>query len=502
MTRGVVAAPHHLASQAGADVLRDGGNAIDAAIAANAVLCAVYPAMTSIGGDLFAIVWPAGESAPIGLEGAGRSGSLASWQAVRERGHETMPERGPLTITVPGTVGAWGRLLERYGTMGLGRVLGPAAAHARDGYVVTQVLSDDLHEHSTWLMAEPEAARLLPPMMAGMTLRNPELADTLDLIGRKGIGSFYWGELAAAIVESVRKRDGFITAEDMAGFRPGWVAPLAMAHGEHTVYELPPPTQGLVALGMMARLRRRPAAARAPGPGFARAFVSARDAVYALRDRLISDPDFGAVPTEQFLDPESDAGGGGDRIGEGDTIHLCAADQHGNLVSITQSVANAFGSGVIAEGTGIVLQNRGLYFSIDPGHVNRLEPRKRTMHTLIPAMAARGGRPWAAFGNMGADAQPQFHCQVWSQLADLGADPQQAVAAPRLRVVPGGGELWIEADYPQAGEIARAGWIKTKLYPSASRPFGHAQAVVVDGETAWRGGADPRADGSVAYSRK
>ena len=495
-----MAAPHHLASEAGAQVLRDGGNAIDAAIAADAVLCAVYPAMTSIGGDLFAIVWPAGEAVPIGLEGGGRSGSLASWQAVRERGHEAMPERGALAITVPGTVGAWGTLLERYGTMGLGRVLAPAAAHARDGYVVTQGLSDSLHAHSTWLMAEPEAARLLPPMMAGMTLRNPELADSLDLIGRKGIATFYRGELGAAIVEAVRKRDGFITAEDMAGYRPGWVAPIAMAYGDHTVYELPPPTQGVVALGMIARLARHSAAGGKPGLEFARAFVAARDAVYALRDRLIRDPDFGPVPIGQFLDPDHDAGGGGDRIGEGDTIHLCTADEHGNVVSMTQSVANAFGSGVIAEGTGIVLQNRGLYFSIDPEHVNRLEPRKRTMHTLIPALTGRGGRPWAAFGNMGADAQPQFHCQLWNQLAEMGTDPQQAVAAPRLRVAPGGGQLWIEADYPEAAEIARAGWIETKLYPARSSSFGHAQVVMVDGDAAWRGGADPRADGSVEIS--
>lgn len=495
----MVAAPHHLASEAGAEVLRDGGNAIDAAIAADAVLCAVYPAMTSIGGDLFALVWPAGADAPVGLEGAGRSGSLASWQEVRERGHPAMPERGPLTITVPGTVGAWGRLLERYGTMGLGRVLAPAAAHARDGFVVTPGLSAALHEHSTWLMSEPEAARLLPPMMPGMTLRNPDLAATLDLIGRKGIGSFYWGELAAAMVEAIRKRDGFVTAEDMAAYRPGFVEPVAMACGEHTIFEMPPPTQGLVALGMIARLERRPDSASRPGAAFARHFVAARDAVYALRDRLIRDPDFGPVPFEPFLDPGYDAGGGGDRIGEGDTIHLCTADEHGNVVSMTQSVANAFGSGIIAEGTGIVLQNRGLYFSIDPGHVNCLQPRKRTMHTLIPALASRGGRPWAAFGNMGADAQPQFHAQLWAQLADLGHGPQAAVEAPRIRVAPGGGQLWIEADYPEAGEIARGGWIETILHGPRSSSFGHAQAVTIEAGGGWQGGADPRADGSVEY---
>lgn len=492
-----MATPHRLASEAGRDALRDGGNAIDAAVAANAVLCVVYPAMTSIGGDLFAIVWPAGEETPVGLEAAGRSGSLASWEAVRERGHETMPERGPLTITVPGTVGGWGRLVERYGSFGMGRVLGPAAALARDGFQVTENLAGYLADNAHWLLAEPEAARLLPPVKAGMTLRNADLATTLETLGRNGIGTFYWGEIGAAIADAVRRRDGFLTREDLAAYRPALVAPLALPYGDFTVYEMPPPSQGAVGLGMMERLRRLPRAAKEPGPDFARAFVDARDAVYALRDRLITDPDFFSAPLEPFFDPSFRAGERGEALPEGDTIYLCTADEHGNVVSLIQSVANSFGSGVIAEGTGVMLQNRGLYFSLDPEHVNRLEPRKRTMHTLMPALAARGGRPWAAFGNMGADGQPQFQAQVWTHLAERGLDPQEAVSHPRLRVAPGGGELWIEADYPAAAEIARGGWMATKLQVPRSSAFGHAQALVVDGPAAWRAGADPRADGSV-----
>ena len=207
------------------------------------------------------------------------------------------------------------------------------------------------------------------------------------------------------------------------------------------------------------------------------------------------------VPAEPFLDPEVAGVGRGEAIPEGDTIYLCAADEEGNLVSLIQSVANSFGSGVIAEGTGILLQNRGVYFSLEPEHVNRLEPRKRTMHTLIPALAARTGedRPWAAFGSMGADGQPQVQAQVFVNLADGGLDPAAAVAAPRVRVAPGGGELWVEADYPGADELQRSD-LPVKLLPPRSTSMGHAAALVVDGSGQWRAGADPRSDGSVEFA--
>jgi len=216
-------------------MLREGGNAIDAAIAANAVLCVVYPHMTTIGGDLFALVWPAGATAPVGLEGAGRSGEGATIDAMRERGFTTMPERGATTVTVPGTVQAWGRLIERFGTVGLGRVLAPAAAIARDGFVVTENLARQLHADHSWLSREPEAARLFPPLKAGMALRQPELAATLDEIGRSGFGGFYFGELGRVIAAAVQRRDGFVSTADMAGMRAGWVEPLAMPYRDLTV---------------------------------------------------------------------------------------------------------------------------------------------------------------------------------------------------------------------------------------------------------------------------
>jgi gamma-glutamyltranspeptidase len=496
VTKGVIATPHHLASEVGAQVLRDGGNAIDAAIAANAVLCVVYPHMTSVGGDLMAIVWPAGALRPVGLIGAGRSGELATIEAVRSRGHEQMPERGALSVTVPGTVEAWGRLLERFGTLGLGAVLGPAASLAADGYVITPRLSEFLKDAAELLGRERAAHELYPPMEAGMLLRNPDLASVLRDIGRAGINTFYRGEVAAAIAAAIKRRDGFITARDLATHHSQWVDPIAAGYRDVVVYELPPPTQGLTALAMLVRLAAREPSAMKPGPGFVAMFKQIRDACYPLRDRFITDPDFSVAPTEPFLDPRFSASAGAGARDGGDTIYLCAADEHGNCVSLIQSLAYDFGSGIVVEGTGMLLQNRGCYFSLSPDHVNRLEPRKRTMHTLIPAMATRDGRPWAMFGTMGGEGQPQLQAQVLVNLVDHSLEPAEAVARPRIRVLAGGETVSVEATYPGAGELGRPP-VNARLMPAGHHSFGHAHAILVDGPAAWRAGADPRSDGSV-----
>jgi gamma-glutamyltranspeptidase/glutathione hydrolase len=481
-------------------MLREGGNAIDAAIVANAVLCVVYPHMTSIGGDLFALVWPAGASEPIGLQGAGRSGEGATIDAMRERGFSAMPLRGATTVTVPGTVQAWGRLIERYGTVGLGRALAPAVAIAREGFVVGENLSRQLHADHAWLSQDPEAARVLPPLLAGMKLRQPELATTLEQISRRGFAGFYFGELGRTIAEAVERRGGFLTGGDMAAHRGEWIEPLAMGYRDLTVYHLPPPTQGLVAMAILARLARVPSAELEPGPSLARRLAGLRDVAYGLRSRYLSDPDFVEVPVAPFLDPDFVGPPPGDVLPDGDTIYLCAADEAGNVVSLIQSIAYDFGSGIVADGTGILLQNRGSYFSLDPTHVNRLEPRKRTMHTLIPALAARGGKPFAAFGNMAGEGQPQIQIQVAMNLFDRGLSPAEAVAAPRVRVNPAGDTLWVEADYPGAAELNRAQSPRVELVPPRDQRMGHAQALVVDGPSTWRAGADPRADGSVEFS--
>jgi gamma-glutamyltranspeptidase / glutathione hydrolase len=488
VTRGVIATPHHIASEVGAQVLRDGGNAVDAAIAADAVLCVVYPHMTSVAGDLMALVWGAGESSPVGLIGAGRSGELATLEAVRERGFDEMPARGALPVTVPGTVEAWGRLLERFVSVGLGAVLDPAASLAQDGYLISAGLADHLAAAAPLLLKEPQASALYPPMERGMLLRNPDLASTLRDIGRHGINGFYRGEIAVAIASAIKSRDGFVTRQDLATHRSQWVDPVQFPYRNLVVYELPPPTVGLVAASMALRLEA------------GQDFRAAQSASYALRDRYITDPDFSAAPVELFLDPEVAPAAAADTTPRrGDTIYLCAADERGNLVSLIQSIAYDFGSGIVAEGTGMLLQNRGAYFKLDPRHVNRLEPRKRTMHTLIPAMAARDGRPWAAFGTMGGPREPQLQVQVLRNLVDEGLEPAEAVARPR-KAIQEDGVMIVEADYPGAAEMARSDR-RVKLMPARHSSLGHAHAIVVDRVDAWRAGADPRSDGSVEYVR-
>ena len=488
-TKGVVATPHRTASEVGAQVLRDGGNAIDAAVAADAVLCVVYPHMTSVGGDLMAIVWPADATAPVGLIGAGRSGEHATIAALRERGFDEMPARGALSITVPGTVEAWGRLLERFGTVGLGAVVDAAAGLAQDGYLISKGLAEHLVAGAALLLKEPHAYALYPPMEAGMLLRNPDLATTLRDVGSHGVNGFYRGEIADAIAAAIKRRGGLVTRQDLATHRSQWVEPVAFPYRDVVVYELPPPTVGLVAASFALRLEA------------GQDFRGAHDASYALRDRYITDPDFAPAPVEVFLDPRAQPAGEVDsNLHRGDTIYLCTADEHGNAVSLIQSVAYDFGSGVVAEGTGMLLQNRGAYFKLDAGHVNRLEPKKRTMHTLIPAMAARGGRPWAVFGTMGGPRQPQLQVQVLQNLVDDGLDPEDAVGRPRRTILNDGVTLAVEADFPGAAQMAREDG-RVRLMPARHSSFGHANAIVIDGPGAWRAGSDPRSDGSVEYSR-
>ena len=486
MTKGVIATPHRAASEAGAQVLRDGGNAVDAAIAANAVLCVVYPHMTSIGGDLMAIVWPAGGSEPVGLIGAGRSGELATIDAVRAHGLETMPERGVLTVTVPGTIEAWGRLLERFGTLGLAPLLEPAADLARHGYVITPSLSEALKGAAGLLGREHAAQELYPPMEGGMLLRNPDLATVLSDIGRHGIIGFYRGEVGAAIAAAIDKRAGFVTASDMATHRSQWVDTVTAGYHGLVVHQLPPPTQGLIALSLLKLLHARTPDELRPGARFVELFKSARDGAYSIRAG-ITDPDFAPFIAGTV---------GADVPDGGDTVYLCAADEHGNVVSLIQSVADDFGSGIVAEGTGILLQNRGRYFSIDPADANRIEPGKRTRHTLIPALATRDGRPWALFGSMGGDGQPQLQTQVLINMVDHGLDPQEAVARPRIRITPDGRTVTVEASYPGAAEMSRAS-SNVQLLPPGHHTLGHAHAIVIDGPSSWRAGADPRSDGAV-----
>ncbi len=522
-TRGIVATPHYLASAAGLRVLQGGGNAVDAAIAANAALTVVYPHMCSVGGDAFFLIWDPKSARLHALNGSGRSPAAATIEALRDRGLSEMPQRGALAVTVPGAVDAWATVLERFGSWPLADVLRPAIEYAEQGFPVTPKLSAAIDAACDLFARQIAATRqFLPagqPPRPREVLRLPDLARSLRLIGEQGRDALYHGPIGEAIVATIQAEGGLMTMDDLAAHRSDWVEPLTTTYRGVELVELPPNTQGVTAIEManivdgfdVPALGHNSAA-------LIHRCVEAKKLAFADRDRYVSDPDFVDVPLERLtskayaaelrerIDPERMAERFPDRPGEGDTIYLCVVDRDGLAVSLIQSLFNGFGCGLVAEGTGIVLQNRGSSFTLNPEAANRLEPRKRPLHTLIPAMLLRDGLPWVVFGTMGGHGQAQTHLQLLCNLVDFGMEPQEAIDAPRwvsgrgvpgdpphvLRVEPGVG--------PEVIERLRAmGHDARPTEEPWSSLMGHAQMIQIDRERGvLMGAADPRADAWAA----
>ncbi|MEX2426061.1 MAG: gamma-glutamyltransferase [Thermomicrobiaceae bacterium] len=516
---GMVATPHHLASQAGLRVLREGGNAVDAAIAANAVLTVVMPDNCSIGGDAFFMIWDPAGGELTGLNGSGRAPSASTIEAARSSGFSAMPERGGWTVTVPGAVEAWSRALERYGTRELGSLLVDAISYASDGFPITPHLSAAIAANADLLRNNSAAARQylgsngLP--VTGSVLRQTDLAESLKTIARDGAGAFYTGEIGERIVSSLNSAGSPITHEDLAGHSSDWVTPISSDYRGYTVCEMPANTQGPTALQML-NIAEGWDPANLPD-GLAEQihhFVEAKKLAFVDRDQRIGDPAFVDVPVERLISKEYAAElrsrvrpdqawiDTGAQPGAGDTVYLCACDGDGMGVSLIQSLFRGFGSGIVADGTGIVLQNRGASFNLDEGAANSLQAGKRPMHTLIPGMILHGGLPWTVFGCMGGHGQAQNHLQLVSRLIDHGMNPQEAIEAPRwiagpdvtgdaehlLRLEPEFGDRVVQQLKGLGHEI--------RLTGSFSSAMGHAQAIRIDRENGvFIGGADPRANG-------
>jgi gamma-glutamyltranspeptidase/glutathione hydrolase len=513
---GMVASPHSLASAAGLHVLRDGGSALDAAIAANAVLTVVYPDQTSIGGDCFLLYWEAATRTLHGLNGSGRAPKRASRESLRAAGHETMPARGIHSVTVPGTIDAWFSAHERFGKLDMARLLAPAVAYARDGFPVSPNLSASITRLAAagdWVAGlEP---RLFPGGSApapGTRLRLPDLADSFEKIAAQGREVFYTDEIGEAIVATSRREGGALEMDDLAGHRAEWVEPVYSTYRGLTVAELPPNTQGIttqIALNLIEQA--------VPGPfGSADHLhpqIEAKKLAFAVRDRHLSDPAFVPIDVERLVSKEyaaalwrsydPNAAGTGQPAHDGDTVYLCAVDADGNAASLIQSIYLNFGSGLVAEGTGIVLQCRGAYFSLDDDHPNRLEGGKRTLHTLMPAMLLRDGVLVGPFGTQGGDAQAQVQQQLVSNLVDFGMDPQQAIEAPRW--VAGGAPgsdprlVALESRFAERAfaELAARGHVVHRT-DAWDVHYGHAQMILRDPESGLlQGAADPRADGAA-----
>ena len=516
--RGIVAAPHYLAAEAGLDLLKAGGNAIDAAIAASATLQVVYPFVCGLGGDIFMLIYEASSGKLYGLNGSGRSAQAASIARYHELGYAHMPTFGIHSVTVPGCASGWDAAAQRFGRLGLAQALAPAIAYAEEGFAVGPGLHSALTQgsmhaevHRSWHdHFLPQGT--IPPV--GSVMRFPTLARTLRTIAREGSATFYQGAIAEQIATFFAQEGGLITREDLATHQSEWVTPLSVPFAGLQVYELPPNTQGVTALQMLGILDRLTLGAHPLAVETVHPAVEAKKLAFADRAAYLTDPAYMRVDpaaliaadylTErsQRIDPTrtqpSPAAGGF----SGDTIYLCAADREGNVVSLIQSNYMGFGSGVVVDDTGIVLQNRGAYFSLDPAAANALAPAKRTLHTLIPSMALRNGRPALVFGTMGGDGQAQTHLQVYTAIARFGLNIQQAIEMPRWLHAAGNGQetLLVEKRFPtetvealrQRGHIVQVGdaWLTT---------MGYAQGIIFDPTTGvMQGGSDPRAEGIAA----
>jgi gamma-glutamyltranspeptidase len=521
-TRAMIATPHSLASEAGLGILKRGGSAIDACIAANAVLCVVYPHQAGLGGDLFAQIWDPAKRELVGLNGSGRAGGSATIEAYERAGHRSVPERGPLSVnTVPGAVDAWAQLHDRYGRCDWTELFQPAIALAQDGFALSASVSRYAAEQFDLLKANAAAASVfLPagtPPSSGELLRQPELAGSLRLLARQGPAAFYQGQLAAQIVASLQSAGGLLTLDDFAAHRSDWMEPLRTEYRGREVCELPPNTQGLAVLILLDILEGLDLPAMGEGTAdYYHALVEATKLAYADRDRWVTDPDTLDVPLQrllsksyarerrELLDMSRALEPGKLRPGvqgRGDTVYLCAVDENGMAVSLIESIYHDWGSGFMAEGTGIFMHDRGCYFSLDPAHPNALAPRKRTFHTLIPAMVLQDGRPVLAFGCMGGSGQPQTHAALLTRLLDYGLGVQEAISAPRFRwahdPLQGDSALALEGRIPATvvHELRRRGHAVDVVEPW-SNLVGTAQAIWIDRQNGLlRGGADPRGDG-------
>jgi gamma-glutamyltranspeptidase/glutathione hydrolase len=513
---GMVCTSQPLASFAGAEVLRAGGNAVDAAVTAVAVLGVVEPYSTGIGGDCFMLIWSAAERKLHGLNGSGRAPRRGTLAALAERGLDHMPMQGILPVTVPGALDAWSAALARFGTRSLGAAIEPAIDYAERGFPVSEIIAHEW-QLSFGLLGQAEALRTFGidgrAPRAGEVIRFPGLARTLRQIAAGGADVFYRGALAEEIARLSAAEGGWLEREDLAAHESTWVEPIATDYRGHRVCELPPNGQGLTALLALNILECFDLSAVGTDSAAANHLrIEAVKLAFADRDRYIADPEKARVPVAELLSKDYAQGRAalihpsrarksvspGRMPAGGDTVCLTTADAEGNVVSLINSLYFPFGCGLVAGETGIALQNRGFGFSADPDHPNCLAPGKRPFHTIIPAMILRSDRPLVSFGVMGGDMQAQAHVQLVSHLIDSGCNIQEAIDLPRFHYL-GTDRVALEARLAATAgqELAAMGHvIEDESAALARGGFGGGQGIMIDPLTAvfW-GGSDHRKDG-------
>lgn len=517
---GIIATSQPLASAAGLEVLRLGGNAVDAAVTAAAVLSVTEPHMTGIGGDMFAIVWLAREQKLVALNASGRAGSLMTRQILGSRGFRAGSQQGAMSVTVPGALAGWDLLLRTHGRRTLAQALEPAIAYARDGFPVSPIIAAQWADQTAFLKRDSAAAATYLPNgrapNAGEWFTNPDLARTFEDIARDGIGTFYGGALGQRIVARLSALGGFITLDDLKNNAPTWVTPISVPFRGYRVWELPPNNQGIAALEMLRILEAYDLKTMGHNSAtYLHHLIEAKKLAYADLDRFVGDADHLDMPVEEMLTDEfiaqrrrhMNATRAQPRVDPGpartrsETIYLTVADSEGNMVSFINSIYDYFGSGVVVPGTGFALHNRGAGFTLTPGLPNTVAPGKRPFHTLIPAFVTQmvSGREQAymSFGLMGGGVQAQGHVQFLLNHFVFGMDLQAAIDAPRFRHYDGL-RVALEAPISDAvrENLTSLGHIIINQPPIA---FGGAQAIIRLAR-GFAAGSDPRKDGmAVGY---
>lgn len=522
---GMACTSQPLATQVALDILKDGGNAIDAAIAANAVLGLVEPTGNGMGGDLFAIVWDAKTQKLYGLNASGRSPYNLTLDYFLENGYKKIPSHGPLPVSVPGCVDGWFELHNKFGKLDIQKVLDPAIYYARNGFPLTELIAYYWQSSAKILKKFDGFEEIFMPNgkapAKGEVFKNPYLANTLEKIAKEGRDVFYKGEIAKVIVKYMKEQGGFLSMKDFEDHQSEWVEPISTNYRGYDVWELPPNGQGTAVLQMLNILENHDIASM----GFASTeymhlFIEAKKLAFEDRAKYYSDMDFNQLPIEGLISKvygkERNALIHPDRaaksypageLEQGNTIYLTVADKAGNMVSLIQSNYRGMGSGMTPGKLGFVLQDRGELFSLEEGHMNVFEPHKRPFHTIIPAFITKDGKPWISFGLMGGAMQPQGHVQVIVNLIDFGMNLQEAGDAPRIRhagesqptggKMTNGGTVYIENGM---GYKTIRGLLQKGHHIAYSHGgFGGYQAIMYDAKNkVYYGASESRKDGQAA----
>jgi gamma-glutamyltranspeptidase/glutathione hydrolase len=525
---GMAATSQPLATQVALDILKKGGSAMDAAIAANAVLGLVEPASCGIGGDIFAIIWDAKEQKLYGFNGSGRAPKSLTINYFLEREIKYVPLHGPLPVSVPGCVDGWFSMHKKFGKLPMEQLLQPAINYGREGFPVSEVIAYEMASNYKGMEELPGfAATYLPdgrPPKKGEVFKNPALSNTYEMIAKGGRAAFYKGDIARTIDGFMKKHNGFLSYEDLAGHTSNWVEPISTNYRGYDVWELPPNGQGTAVLQMLNILEGYDIASMGFGSSeYLHVLTEAKKLAYEDRAKFYADPDFNKIPLAQLLskdyaverralinkDRAARSYASGDlEIETGNTTYLTVADKEGNMVSLIQSIYSEFASGMVPDGLGFVLQNRGQMFNVqDKNHANALEPGKRPFHTIIPAFITKDGKPLVSFGLMGGAVQPQGHTQMVVNMVDFGMNLQEAGDAPRMRhtgssqptgrVMTNGGILNLESgfDYRTIRELRKKG----HRISFSVGIYGGYQAIGVDLENkVYTGASESRKDGQAA----